>query len=201
LANGTACEILGLRFDELTRRYTSDFAGETLLEDGSPCPPEAYPVSRCLVTGEPQPPMTIGVRQPSGDVRWAIFTAIPAAMDGGGGAVVTFVDITERRRAELERREMLLRVARAERLASLGTLAAGLAHELNNPLTFILGNLEVALDSAEPDPERLDPALKTRRPVPFASRESSGTSGPLHAETTFRRGPFGCGRPSTAPWT
>ena len=42
------------------------------------------------------------------------------------GCVVTFVDITERRRVEDELRQ-------AERMAALGKLSAGLAHELNNP--------------------------------------------------------------------
>src|SRR3954471_15084740 len=31
---------------------------------------------------------------------------------------------------------------RAEKLASIGTLAAGVAHEINNPAAFVLGNLE-----------------------------------------------------------
>jgi signal transduction histidine kinase len=34
----------------------------------------------------------------------------------------------------------------SERMASLGTLAAGVAHEINNPLTFVFGNLEFALE-------------------------------------------------------
>ena len=42
------------------------------------------------------------------------------------GCVVTFVDITERRRVEDELRQ-------TERMAALGKLSAGLAHELNNP--------------------------------------------------------------------
>ena len=43
-------------------------------------------------------------------------------------------DVTEQRR-------LLRRVTAAENLASLGTLAAGLAHEINNPLTYVITNL------------------------------------------------------------
>src|SRR5262249_6070547 len=34
------------------------------------------------------------------------------------------------------------RVAHADRMASLGTLAAGIAHEINNPLSFVIANLQ-----------------------------------------------------------
>ncbi len=50
------------------------------------------------------------------------------------GGVVVFKDVTERKRLEK-------RVAHAERLASLGTVAAGTAHEINNPLAIISANL------------------------------------------------------------
>lgn len=40
------------------------------------------------------------------------------------------------------------RAAELDRLQSLGSLAAGIAHEVNNPLTFVLGNLELAQDKA-----------------------------------------------------
>ncbi|HKU42600.1 MAG TPA: response regulator [Polyangiales bacterium] len=54
------------------------------------------------------------------------------------GVVVVFRDVSESRR--LQRR-----LEFAERLASLGTLAAGVAHEINNPLSFVVANVEFAL--------------------------------------------------------
>jgi signal transduction histidine kinase len=41
-----------------------------------------------------------------------------------------------------ERKEMQTKLVHAERMASLGTLAGGVAHEINNPLACVLSNLE-----------------------------------------------------------
>ncbi|HET9553286.1 MAG TPA: ATP-binding protein [Anaeromyxobacteraceae bacterium] len=51
-------------------------------------------------------------------------------------------DVTERRQLELQ-------VHLADRMASVGTLAAGVAHEINNPLAFVLANLDFALVELE----------------------------------------------------
>ena len=58
--------------------------------------------------------------------------------DGHGrisGAVAVIEDLTERRRAQQQ-------IAVADRLSSLGVVAAGIAHEINNPLTYLCGNIE-----------------------------------------------------------
>jgi len=47
-----------------------------------------------------------------------------------------------RRTAELG--EVQRRLAMADRMSSLGTLAAGMAHEINNPLTYVISNLDYA---------------------------------------------------------
>jgi two-component system, cell cycle sensor histidine kinase and response regulator CckA len=55
------------------------------------------------------------------------------------GAVMVFRDITERKRNES-------RMMLADRLASVGAMAAGVAHEINNPLTYLIGNLGFGID-------------------------------------------------------
>ena len=63
------------------------------------------------------------------------------------------VDLTERKRAERARLELQQRVARTDKLESLGVLAGGVAHDFNNLLTAILGNLDLArLDLAADSP-------------------------------------------------
>lgn len=44
-----------------------------------------------------------------------------------------------------ERRRMQQQLLLADRLSSVGMLAAGVAHEINNPLSYVLGNLDFAL--------------------------------------------------------
>jgi len=58
------------------------------------------------------------------------------------GTVVVFRDITQKKRLEQ-------RLAASERLASISTMAAGMAHEINTPLAGTLGNLEFALRRLE----------------------------------------------------
>jgi PAS domain S-box-containing protein len=101
-ANAEALRLLGLRYEELTKRYVTDFETTTVWEDGSPCPASDYPVTRALMTGEAQPAVTIGVRRPAGDVAWCVFRAVPVRDAAGAttGAVVTFHDITDRKRIE-----------------------------------------------------------------------------------------------------
>jgi PAS domain S-box-containing protein len=46
-----------------------------------------------------------------------------------------------------EQRELLARLTLSDRMASIGTLAAGVAHEINNPLACVMANLDLATDS------------------------------------------------------
>ena len=71
--------------------------------------------------------------------------------DGKLTAVTTVRDLTERRKAEDERRKLEAQMQQAQKLESLGILAGGIAHDFNNLLTAILGHANLALMDLGPN--------------------------------------------------
>ena len=128
--NERALEVLGYRPDELIGRpmgriihpdchARAHAALETTLREGQ-LHGETYRMVR--KDGE-----AIDVRINS--------SAIREGDEGDARTLCVIDDITERNRIQT-------RLAQSDRLASVGMLAAGVAHEVNNPLTYILYNLE-----------------------------------------------------------
>lgn len=71
----------------------------------------------------------------------------PSALDGSEGTILLIEDMTDRVRLEEQ-----LQIS--EKMASLGLLAAGVAHEVNTPLTGISSFTQMLLEGAEPgDPK------------------------------------------------
>lgn len=52
-----------------------------------------------------------------------------------------------------EQKHLQTQIMLSDRMASVGMLAAGVAHEINSPLMAVLGNLQLALESVSPGPE------------------------------------------------
>jgi PAS domain S-box-containing protein len=72
-------------------------------------------------------------------------------------------DVTERRRAQEERDRTRSELTHVARVTSLGTLAASIAHEVNQPLSGIVTNSSTCLRMLAADPPNLDGARETAR--------------------------------------
>ena len=82
---------------------------------------------------------------PNGDVRWV--HTIGTALRDHHGVVHTVsgihLDVTERKLSEVELARSREALHQSEKLAALGSLLAGVSHELNNPLAAIVGQAEM----------------------------------------------------------
>ncbi len=99
-----------------------------------------------------QPFDLVALRQVGpGDLPWAWMASWAALV----AALMTALLSWQRQRAKRRRAEELLRLGQVARLNALGELAAGMAHELNQPLTAVLANSQAASRLLDEDPPEL----------------------------------------------
>ena len=90
---------------------------------------------RRVLLGEPVSPFECRLSQGQTQTRLVELSSIGIDYEGGGAILSFGRDVTERKRSEAS-------LLQSDRLASLGMLAGGMAHSLNNPLTYVLLNLD-----------------------------------------------------------
>jgi signal transduction histidine kinase/integral membrane sensor domain MASE1 len=80
-----------------------------------------------------------------GATRWWTMHVAPLRSFEPGGAVVTYAEITEHRRAEQEAERGRQELAHVTRVSTMGALAVSLAHQLNQPLAAIMANAQAGI--------------------------------------------------------
>lgn len=150
--NRAAERITGWKADDVIGRNQHEILHHTHA-DGSPHKAEECPVYQTFRENQ--------ARYVSDDVFWrrdgssfpVEYSSTPIWDDSGKtvGSVVVFRDTTRRKRAEEEARQHQLELARAGRLSTMGEMASGIAHELNQPLTAISTNAQASIRILESD--------------------------------------------------
>jgi len=96
-----------------------------------------------MLRGELLPVRLSRMVRRDGSVALAEVSGVMLRFGGRMAAVSLARDVTESRRMEE-------RLRLSDRMAGVGTLAAGVAHEINNPLAYVIGNLQFVLERLEP---------------------------------------------------
>jgi PAS domain S-box-containing protein len=93
--------------------------------------------------------------------------------------LISWLDTTDRKRAEEEKVELEQKAHLASRLASVGEMASGIAHEINNPLTAVIGFAQLLMDTDLPEEVKED--------LVIIHKEAQRAAGVARSLLTFAR--------------
>jgi two-component system, cell cycle sensor histidine kinase and response regulator CckA len=176
LANARLASLSGIAADAAEGREVHAALGETASVLG--------PLITRARSSEAVIEQEVELDSPAGPHGWQV-VAFPLVHTDGSVYAIGLIgtDLTERARAEAERRARDASVQQAQKLESLGVMAGGIAHDFNNILGAILGNVELAREALD-DPEETRGALErigaasrraaelTRQMLAYAGRAS-----------------------------
>jgi PAS domain S-box-containing protein len=139
-ANPTALAMIGAEQDDIVGSVCHDFI--CTRQQGA-CP--IMDLGESIDNRE-----TILVRADGGHTA-ILKTVAPIMLEGRECLLETFIDITDRKQAEVEKEKLENQLQQAQKMESVGRLAGGVAHDFNNMLGVILGYTELAMERVEPD--------------------------------------------------
>ncbi|HWL70040.1 MAG TPA: PAS domain S-box protein [Geminicoccus sp.] len=92
--------------------------------------------------------MEVTLRRADGTVFPALMRCRATTLGGQDVVLSSFVDLTEQKRLKEEMERQRDALYQAEKLTAMGSLLAGVAHELNNPLSVVLGQADMLMEEA-----------------------------------------------------
>jgi signal transduction histidine kinase len=144
-ANHQAEEVLCLAKDAIMHGTCSVLDWRMTDAEGNPLPGQALPLKKVLESGQPVQDIHHAIELPENHRKLLSTNATPL-FDAAGkidGLVITVEDITERLMLEAQLRQ-------SQKMESVGQLAAGVAHDINNILTVIQGHAGLLLNAVPP---------------------------------------------------
>jgi PAS domain S-box-containing protein len=144
--NSAALSIMGMTADELTGKAPISSDWQASDENGQPFTSiNQHPAWVALHEGRTVYNSIMNIRYKDGHSRCIRCNCAPLFNPENPkeviGVVSSFEDISEGREQEKQLKEQQAQIVAQGRLSALGEMAAGIGHEINNPLTLVLGGL------------------------------------------------------------
>ena len=113
-------------------------------------------VQAMFASGQVIPASELKLRRKDGSAVWVYSSHVLLRREGQAPEFFSIdYDLTERQTAEDTRLQLQSQLRESQKMEALGTLAGGVAHDFNNIVAAILGNVELALDDVpDPNPAR-----------------------------------------------
>ena len=142
-ANNKACEILGLQQQECTNRDIRELI--------RPTNPKVQP--EFLTDGHSSGENELTIQTAQGQSLPVSVSFTPLSTDREPLMIMSLRDLSLRKRLEAEREDMQRQLYQTSKLASIGELSAGVAHEINNPLNGVINFAQLLKDEETPRTE------------------------------------------------
>lgn len=162
--NPAALNILGMTEKQVYEINPIHPKWQCYKENGTEFSEESHPLTVAFETKSEIRDVVMGVRKADGGTAWIKVTASPFQASpemAEQSVLVTFSDIGEIKKSQKIIIEQQSRLEATAKLTALGDMAAGVAHEINNPLAIILGKvflLRKAISTGKI--ENVEPALE-----------------------------------------
>ena len=144
-ANNKVCEILDLSEQECIDRDIGDLFRTTI--------PTEAPELTLARNGQPSNERELIIQTAKGQSRPISVSFSPLTAGGEEMMMMSLRDLSVRKKLEAEREEMQRQLYQSSKLASIGELSAGVAHEINNPLNGVINFAQLLKDEERPRSE------------------------------------------------
>lgn len=141
-ANNKVCEILGVPQQDCVNR--------NILELFRTTTPHAQSQLLMSSNGHSSVESELVIQTPQGVPRPVAVSFTPLSTGGEEVMIMSMHDLSARKKLEAEREEMQRQLYQSSKLASIGELSAGVAHEINNPLNGVINFAQLLKDEETP---------------------------------------------------